>query len=306
MIQITYKGADITDEVSINQCYHDMYAAGRSDTLHIRVNDVNNMWDKWMPTVGDEIRIDYGSIGTGTMFVSSAAPQNGTYDIAAQSAPASGYEAKDKSWQKVRLLQIGEEIASRNGLSFKSYGVSEQIYEYLLQSNESDFHFLNRRAMLEGCAFLVYDKSLILYDEAYMESQSPIDTLDVTVDADYKYNDRRMNLYSTCLIENGLYKGSYTANNGSNRVFKPAANFFVGGNGEATRYARGILRSENKSCYSGYVHTRIMPGYAAASTVTLNNSRAPSWNGKVFIDHIRNDYGKGKSKIFFRKPLEGY
>ena len=306
MIRIIYNGTDITSSVSISNCYHDMYAAGQSDILHLRVNDAQNMWDRWSPAIGDEISVEYGAIGTGIMFVSAATPQNGKYDITAQSAPATGYEARDKSWEKVRLLQIGAEIASRNGLGFASYGVTDQLYAYLLQSNESDFHFLHRRAKLEGCAFLVYDKTLVLYDEAYMEAQAPIEVLEVTEDADYRYIDNRADLYGSCLIENGLYTGNYSTGNGSSRIFKPAADFYIGSNGEAARYAEGLLRSVNKGCCGGYVRTRIMTGYAAASTVTLSNARAPSWNGTVFLDHIRNDYGKGKSKIFFRKPLEGY
>ena len=306
MIQIIYKGTDITDSVSINRCWHDMYAAGRSDTLFLRVNDVDNMWDTWGPQNGDEIIVVYGAIGTGTMFVTSAVPKNGKYEITAQSAPASGYENRDKAWRNARLLQIGAEIAGKNGLGFKSYGVTDQLYPYLLQSNESDFHFLHRRAQLEGCAFLVYDKTLVLYSESYMESQAPIETLEVTEDGDYDYSDHRIDLYGSCLIENGLYTGEYAAQNGSGRVLKPAPSFHIGSGAEATRFAKGLLRAANKGCYGGYVRTPIMTGYAAASTVDLKNVRAPSWDGTVFIDHLRNDYSKGKSKVFFRRPLEGY
>ncbi len=306
MIRITYKDTDITSSVSVSRCYHDMYAAGRSDTLQLLVNDVDNLWDKWAPAVGDEIRIDYGSIGTGTMFITAAIPTNGQYDISAQSAPAAGYDARDKAWQKVRLLQIGAEIANRNGLAFESYGVTDQLYEYNLQTNESDFRFLHRRAKLEGCAFLVYDKTLVLYNESYMETQIPSETLAVTEDADYRYIDNRMQLYGSCLIENGLYTGNFDAGNGAVKVLKPKPDFYVGSNAEAARYAKGLLRDANKGCLGGCIHTRIMTGYAAASTVTLSNVRAPSWDGTVFLHHIRNDYGSGKSKIFFRSPLEGY
>ena len=120
MIQLTYNGVDITESVSINRCWHDMYASGQSDTLQLRLNDADNLWDSWSPAVGDEIKLDFGTISTGAMFVARIIPRNGTLDIFAQSAPASGFEAQNKTWQKVRLLQIGEEIATRNGLSFTS------------------------------------------------------------------------------------------------------------------------------------------------------------------------------------------
>lgn len=306
MIQITYKGVDITDSVSISQCWHDMYAAGKTDTLRLRVNDTQHIWDAWAPAVGDEIRIDYGTISTGVMFLTSATPHNGTYDIEAQSAPESGFAPRSKAWQRVRLLQIGAEIASRNGLSFVSYGVSDQLYDYILQSGESDFHFLHRRAQLEGCAFLVYDKRLILYSERHMESQAPMELLDVSPATDYSYIDRRSELFGSCAVEAGVYRGEFTTSNGSARVLTPRSDFKVSSNGEAARFARNLLRAANKDCRNGWVRSRILPGYAAASMLLLQNERAPSWNGAVFIDHLRNDYGKGQSKIFFRKPLEGY
>lgn len=306
MIQLFYNGVDITENVSINRCWHDMYASGKSDTLQLRVNDADLQWDSWAPAVGDEIRVDYGTISTGTMFVSRVIPQNGTFDIHAQSAPASGFELQNKAWQKVRLLQLGEEIAKRNGLSFRSYGVADKLYSYILQKNKGDFAFLSHRAQLEGCSFLVYNKTLILYSEAYMEAVPPSDVLQVAIDGDYKYIDRRFELYGSCRVESGMYTGEFVADNGVGRKFTATDIGSVSSVQEAKRFAKNLLRQVNKSCYSGFVRSHILPGYAAASTVTLSNGRAPSWDGVVFIDHIRNDYGTGKSKIFFRRPLEGY
>ena len=306
MIQLTYNGVDITRNVSINRCWHDMYASGRSDTLQIRLNDADILWDKWSPAVGDEIRVDYGSISTGAMFVSRIIPQNGFFDIHAQSAPASGFELQNKSWQKVKLLQIGEEIAKRNGLSFVSYGVEDRLYSYLLQKAEGDFAFLGRRARLEGCSFLVYNKTLVLYSEAYMEAVAPVEAFTVKSDGEYKYNDRRFNLYGSCAVESGMYTGEFVADSSVGRKYKPANIGIVGSVQEAMRFAKNLLRYANKCCCSGFVRSDILPGYAAASTITLSNPRATSWDGTVFIDHIRNDYGTGKSKIFFHKPLEGY
>ena len=306
MIQVTYNGVDITENISVNRCWHDMYAADQSDTLQLRVNDANAIWDTWAPAVGDEIRVDYGTISTGTMFVSRVIPQNGTFDILAQSAPASGFELQNKAWQKVKLLQIGEEIAKRNGLSFVSYGVEDRLYSYILQTGESDFAFLSRRARLEGCSFLIYNKTLVLYSESYMEAVTPSETLEVTIDGDYKYQDRRFYLYGACIVESGIYAGEFDAGNGVSRKYRPSNIGIVNSDQEAARFAKNLLRHVNKDCYSGFVRCPILRGYAAASTIELYNDRAPSWNGPVFIDHIRNDYSGGKSKIFFRRPLEGY
>ena len=139
-----------------------------------------------------------------------------------------------------------------------------------------------------------------------MEAVAPTEALVVHIDQKYKYTDRRYSLYGTCVVEAGMHKGEYTVANGSNRVYRPTEVGIVGDRGEAERFAKNLLRHVNKDCYGGFVKTDVLTGYAAASTITLSNERVPSWDGTVFIDHIRNDYGLGNSKIFFRRPLEGY
>ena len=307
MIKLTYKGADVTTSVSINRCIHDMYAAGQADTLDIRFNDTAKLWDGWGPQVGDEIRVDYGPASTGTMFVRSCKPENGLFTIRAMSAPPSAMEITNKAWSKVRLLQIGQEIAKRNGLTFQSYNVEDQLFPYLLQNGTSDFGFLHRIAVQEGCGFLVYDKTLVLYGAAAMEAVVPSESLVVPLDGEYRYHDARARLYGSCIVESGNYKGQYAAGNGVSRVLRPACNMNIGSNAEAERYAKNLLREANCNCMTGYIKTAgVMPGYAAASTAKLVNQRAPSWDGVVFLHHVRHDYAQGESKLFFRKPLEGY
>lgn len=308
MIQFTYQGVDITDSVSINRAFHDMYATDQSDTLHLRCNDVSHLWDSWSPQAGDEIQIDFGTIGTGTMFLTSASPRNGFYDLLAQSAPKSGYDPQRKAWQQVRLLQIGAEIAERNGLSFASYGVEDRLYSYVLQDGVGDFRFLNRRARLEGCAILIYDKRLVMYSERFLEAVEPSETLNVGIGDEYEYENRGANLFGSCIIETGIYTGEFSVDNGSGRVYRPTPEELgsVNSNDEARRFAMNLLRYKNKGCFAGHVRTPVLSGYAAASTVELSSVRAASWDGPVFLDHVRNDYGKGESKIFFRRPLEGY
>lgn len=306
MIEVKYKGKDITDSVDIINCYHDMYAEGQTDTLHIVFDDSEHAWDRWGVKTDDEIELEYGAIKTGAMHVYTASPSNGLFGIVATSAPASFKDKKSKAWQKAKFKTIGQEIAKNHNLDFESYGVENLTYNYIMQKNESDFAFLNRLCILEGCAFLVYDNKLVMYSEPYMEGKTASETLSIGEDGDYEYSDKSGWQYGSCKIEQGTYTGEFKTSNGSKKTYIPKLDFTVNSKIDADRYAKNMLRYVNKNAYSGFIYESILTGYAPASMAKIENERAPSWDGDIFITHVRNDYKTGQSKIFFRRPLDGY
>ena len=259
-VKILYEGVDIYPDVSVHRCYHDMYAEKQSDELLLKLNDTRELWDSWNPKKGDTIAIEDGAAKTGKMFVESVVPESGIITLRAYSVPQSAKDKRSKSWEKVKFLQLAQEIAGRHGLTLETYGITDQTYDYIEQNNLADFAFFQNRCTLEGAAFLVYDGKLVVYDEAYMESQL--------------------------------------------RRILP---FRMTDQSEADRFAKGLLRDANKNATVGTLWTgSLLRDYAAGSVVTLATEGVKSWDGTAFISRIRHDYVKTRSKLYLRKPLEGY
>ena len=302
-----YKGTDIYNDVSVNYCVHEMFAEKQSDTLVIRFNDPKGVWSKWNPAEGDAVRFQEGAGDTGKMFIHSMRPENGLYTIRAMSLPKSGITKKSKSWEGVRFLQLGQEIAAAHGLTFQNYGCKDQVYPYLIQDNETDFAFFARLSMLEGCQMLIYDGKLLAYNEQYIEGQTPAGELKVDEGGVFTYHDDRAACYAACEIASGNFSGKFTAPGAKNStVLRPDRPILVTSNAEAARFAKGLLRNANKYGRTGQLSKSYLAGYAAASLLKLKTTKASAWDGTVFVYKARHDYVGNKSTLYFRDLLEGY
>lgn len=306
-MKLYYNGTDIYNDVSVNYCVHEMHAERQSDTLVIRFDDPNGLWSKWNPAAGDEIRLTEGASDTGKMFVHSIKPENGLFTIRAMSMPRSGGTKKSKSWEGVRFLQLGREIAGNHGLTFQSYGCTDQLYPYLKQENETDFALFSRLCALEGCQMLIYDGKLLAYNEQYIESQDPTGTLEVDKSEAFTYQDNRSGCYGSCEISGGSYSGGFTAPDAVNAsVFRPDRPVLVTSNAEAARFAKGMLRSANKYGRAGQLSRSLLTDYAAASLLRLKNPKASAWDDIVFVHKVRHDFVGKTTTLYFRGRLEGY
>ena len=306
-MKLYYEGVDIAGKIAINRCEHETYAEKRSDQLLLRFNDADGLWNFWNPVRGEKVRLVDGADDTGIMYVTSIQPENGLYSLRAMSMPLSGENINSRSWEDVRLLQLGQDIATKHGLKFKVYNVTDHRYSYIKQERQTDFEFLHRRCQLEGCAMLIYDGALIMYDEHQMEAAKAADTIKIGADGCFTYTDDTAQSYGTAEIVSGSFRGTYSDKNANTgRLLKPKEAIECTSNTEAARFARGLLRAANKNALSGSFRRSLTRGVAAASVINIETEKASSWNGKVFITRTRHDFLTGESKIFFRKPLEGY
>lgn len=305
-MNLFYNNTDIYGDVSVNYCVHEMFAEKQSDGLVLRFNDAKGAWSKWNPAEGDAIRLKEGTSDTGKMFIHSMSSENGFFTIRALSLPLSGKTKKSKSWEGVRFFQIANEIAAAHGLTFQNYGCTDQVYPYLVQDNETDFGFFSRLCTLEGCQMLIYDSKLLAYNEAYIESRQTTGKLTVDQNGQFAYHDNRAVCFGSCEINCGSYFGSFKAPGEISSAILRPDNVRVSSNGEAARFAKGLLRNANKYGHTGHFSKALLTGYAAASLLQLETPKASAWNGTVFVYKVRHDFVGNKSTIYFRDLLEGY
>ena len=306
-MRLTYNGSDIYKDVSVNYCVHEMYAEKQSDTLVIRFNDPQGIWSKWNPQTGDEISFEKEASRTGKMYIHSLRAENGLYTMRAMSMPVSGKFRQSRSWEGLRFLRLGNQIAEAHGLTFKNYGCADYLYAYMAQQNETDFELFYRICMPDGNQMLIYDGRLIAYNEQQIETQTPAGTLKVGADGVFTYEDISNQCYGSAEVASGIYSGTFRDPNAqSSRILRPEVPMQVTNNAEAARFARGLLRNANKHGWSGSFAKDLMLGFSAASVLRLETPKASAWNGVIFITKVRHDYVSNKSIIYFRKPLEGY
>ena len=302
-LKILYNGKDITNDISVSSCIHDMFACSQADTLLIKFNDSKRLWDGWKPSKEDVISVSYGIAKTGAMFIDSVVPENGLMTLRASSIPPTALNKTDKSWENIHLLQLAKEIASRHGLGFESYDVSDKTYEYVRQPNIPDFEFLQQRCNLEGLAFVVYDKKLVLYDEEKLETATPVKDIEITTENDFTFTDSSQNGYGKVIVTNGSLKGEYASSNGLTNTLTQTIATTISGQAEANRFAKGLLRQANKNLTKGVFKQPLMREYSAGSVVKIITPGAKTWDGIGFVSHLRQDYVNSISKVFFRKAV---
>lgn len=297
-IKLYYNNVEIYKDVSICYLLHETNAEKSADSLTIRFNDVSGMWSDWSPEIGDQLRLKCDSDDSGIMYLHNISAENGIFTLRCLSMPPSEKVKKTRSWEGLSFKRLVSQIASEQKLSYKLYGVDDQIYKYLSQDNETNLEFLSRLCKYEGCAFTIYNKSIVVYSERYIESKEG-EKLTVGKNGVFDYHKNPVE-YTACTVRSGRIVGKYGSGNSYNASV-PATS-----KGEAVRFAKGILRSINKNSLNGRITKSLHTQYSAGTVLRLQNEKASIWNQKVFLTKVRHDILMNRSDIYFRGILEGY
>lgn len=304
-MSVRYQGVEIYDKVSVARCWHDMHAWGALDELVITFGDTQNLWDGWNPKDDDIIEVSDGAARTGKMYVRDVKPQSSSMDIRAYPVPHVMREAKCRSWESIRLLQLIAQIAQEAGMSYEAYGIENSLYAYVEQRNESNLAFLSKRLTYEGASLIAFDGKLIAYSGAWAESQAPAKRMEIEPGKDYEMEDNTARAYGSCLVTDGRTEATFTA--GPGRQLKKVLGERITDAAEASRFARGLLRAANREAAVIRLRTdTLLREWAAGSVLEVEASAAASWNGRAFVSHLRHDYFDSRSKIWMTKMLEGY
>lgn len=296
-MKIFYKNVDISASVDAKECYFDSYSGKNGDALKLKIKDSSNIWDKYDPQIGNEIIITSGNISTGKMNVVSVAPESGYYTIHATSLPIGWNGKRCMEWNRITFKQLCRDAAARHGLEYKDYDSNDRIYSYLCQDMQNDFEFIQKLATYEGNAVCVKDGILITYGIETLESTKVSNV--ITIDVSNKLEFERRPKYGECTVIGSSERHTYTVRSGPELVKK--IDIQTDSLETLETYAKNLLKASDRKTETGRFYTKPLADNLNAGTVTVLWSDKDTFNGRIFIEHIRHDFLNNQSKVFFRR-----
>jgi len=305
MTAIEYEGTDITTLVTVSRCVYDAREEGRVPQLVIAFDDERSLWDSWAPQPGERISVkSEGASPTGTMYVKACTPVAGGYEIRADALPISDAKAL-RTWRSTTLRVAIEQLAETLGLSVKFHGCDDMLFAYIRQDGEGALPVMARICALAGCTFDVYDGVAHVCGRDWVASQESTALLEITGASRFEYT--RKGVLSACILNQSAIAGvrpglSATVGSGG-RTMAVVLDERIGlpSSYELERACAGVLACENARRCGGSVKSDSLSPFSPGAVCAVTCSKAPSLSGKGIITRVRNDFGKSKSKTWWRQ-----
>lgn len=307
MIKVTYENVDITSSIQVNKCIHNESSGGKADSLNIHFADPDGLWSKWKPKKGERIMVEKDGLSSGVMFVDKIGLDGGIFKLGARSLPPAVKTKKYRLWESIRFIKLANDLAASAKLSLETHGVTDYLYEFFSQNNETDLQTLNRLCIREGYVLKIYDEKAVIYNEKELEVSDPALEL-LNSDMLSEFEDKSDAIFSACEVKYVDTSGGYIS-----YIFSSPAGTLgevlnideqIFSYSEAARVSKAYLRYANKFEVTGGLRLEFNPKIAPGNTILL--AKVGLFEGKYFIHEAINDLVSNKRALKVRKVLEGY
>ena len=300
-VRLIYQGTDVTDDVDIIECVHNDVCGGESDCLNIRVDHADK-WFRWGPQKNDTLQVKRSGYDSGTLYLNTIIPEDGTYRILATSAKSVPFPVRWQSFKKKTLSAIMTMCAGECGMGAKQYGISGgMLYQYLLRDNTSVPIFLETLANREGAVLKTLSGDYVAIGIDYAQGLSPMHEMELDdKQMDSKYIDRRDLRWKSLQIVTPYGNGT-SVDSAANGPSRTISDIPVDDAAQAKRWARGILLLHNWQAESLEIEMDFNPGYTAMARINVA-SRTDA-NGSWIIRKVKQDLLNGRTKAVMHRCL---
>ena len=282
-------------------------ASGESDSVSLTIDDIGKEWmDKDMPQRGAKLKAVLKLISWDEedktkkfncgMFVLDDINFSGrplTCTIGGVSKPATDdFDSlpKTKTWEKVTLQEIAEQVAKGNGVKLV-YEAGTINIEEIEQSNQTDSAFLKSLCDEYDVSMKVYNSKVVMFKTSDYEKKKPI--------ANVKESD--MLQWSANTTVQGTYTGvrlTYTDPDDSSKkidvtVGKQGRMYYVNkqadNEADARMKAQAELDSANRKICTMEITLRGRTDLVATQCINIRNLGKLS--GKYYIDKVKHSVG---------------
>ncbi len=291
-MELLYNGTDISEDMNTTKCIYEAYLGQRADHLTVTLDRE----DGWEFAAGDTIKVTEDEIDTGEMTVYRVETEEEHVTIYA-STVLRQEEVKDTTWKKVGFKDLMTALAKELDLKCDFFGVEDVKYDKVKQDRDS-LSFLLYRAALEGCVVVIYNGSVKIINEDWLEEQEvSTDALDEIAD-DFRIFDY-CQLGSCTVIDKDDETATHSEGDGAGMT--KALDFKLTDKKEGRRFAKNLLRHENRKRRTGLCYAdELLITYAG----TLLTVTAQNWNEvPIVVTRIRYDIENQNTKVWFRRLL---
>lgn len=332
--KITYNSKDITEDIAkflISIDYNDPMS-GQADDVSITLEDSLKLWrGDWYPQKGALLEISLIS----TLDISEMNTKEEEYPlgkfeidqiensgfpsqaiIKAVSIPDStalrGVD-KNRSWEKVQLSKIAQDIADAAGMKLLYSADTDPNIERAEMTEESYLAFLQKLCDDNGMALKVSNENIAIFEEYKYEQEESTAVIDFAQDTrivSYSFASKLRDVYKACHVKyqdstnKTTYEATFTAPDKTDGQTLEV-NKQVTSIADAERLAKQELRNKNKDEITGDIEIETALFYYASQTVDIKNCGV--FDGKYIITAVSYSISNGMNvKLKLRRCLNGY